>query len=298
MTAPVTLRAAIGDYPHTRAIKDGTLSGEGVAFDFAAIDPIHAAFAPMVRDLAFDLSELAIVTALQALAYDRPIILLPLVLNARFQRKCLVGYRPRGLVDPADLRGRTIGVRAYTQTTGMWVRAALLEDYGLATSAIRWRTRDPAHVADYVDPAFVEHDETGKSLPDQLRDGDLAGAIMGADMPDDPDFVPLMRNHVAADQRSYDRHGFMPVNHMVAVSATAAARAPDAIRAAYRLFTRAIDASPTAPRQPAVAAHGFATLSARVDYAIDEALRQQLLPSAMSVEQVWEPAKRLLGADA
>src|SRR3569832_2854655 len=126
MTAPAMLRAAIGDYPHTRAIKEGTLSGEGGACDFAPSKPIHAAFAPMVRELAFDLSELAIVTALQALAYDRPIILLPLVLNARFQRKCLVGYRPHGLVDTADLRGHTIGVPAFTQTTGMWVRAALL----------------------------------------------------------------------------------------------------------------------------------------------------------------------------
>lgn len=93
-------------------------------FDFAPIDPIHAAFAPMVRDLAFDPSELAIVSALQVLAYERPITLLPLVPNARFQRKCLVGYRPRGLVDPAALRGQAVGVRAYTQTTGVWVRAA------------------------------------------------------------------------------------------------------------------------------------------------------------------------------
>jgi 4,5-dihydroxyphthalate decarboxylase len=295
MSVPPVLRAAFGDYPHTRALRTGALRDDAVAFDLVPIEPIHAAFAPMVRDLAFDLSELAIVTALQALAYERPIILLPLVLSARFQRQCLVGYRPRGLIDPAALRGQSVGVRAFTQTTGMWVRAALLEDYGVPTSAIRWRTRDPAHVAEFIDPPFVEHDVTGKDLAQQLRDGDLVGAIMGADMPDDPDFVPLIRDHQAADRRSYDRRGFMPVNHMVAVTADAAARAPDAIRAAYRLFTRAIDAAPSAPDKPAVAAYGFGKLSSRVGYAIEEAVRQHLLPREIDIEQVWAPARQLLG---
>jgi len=82
---------------------------------------------------------------------------------------------------PAELAGQRIGVRSYTQTTGMWVRAHLTADYGLSTQSMRWFTRDPAHVEEYRDPPFVEHLPTHKSLPDLLRDGDIDAAILGND---------------------------------------------------------------------------------------------------------------------
>jgi len=82
----------------------------------------------MVRRAAYDLCELAIVTAFQALDHGRPIVLLPVVVAARMQRGCLIALSSKGTIDPRDLVGKRIGVRAYAQTTGMWVRAALRED--------------------------------------------------------------------------------------------------------------------------------------------------------------------------
>ncbi len=145
------LKTVLGDYPHTRPLRDGKVTSEHVRLDFVPVSPVHKAFAPMVRYEAYELSELAIVTALQAIAFGRPIVLLPAVVASRFQRGCLValGARP---VAPEDLTGKRVGVRSYTQTTGMWVRAHLVEDYGLTTRDLRWITRDGAHVAEYTDP--------------------------------------------------------------------------------------------------------------------------------------------------
>ena len=61
-----------------------------MALDFADITPIHRAFAPMVREQRFDVSEMAIATFLQAKAYGKPLVLLPVVLAARFQQSALV----------------------------------------------------------------------------------------------------------------------------------------------------------------------------------------------------------------
>ena len=83
----------------------------------------------MVQHAEYDVSELAIVTLLQAVAYDRPVVMLPLVIASRLQRGCIIYDRAKGVVTPQALADGRIGVRAYTQTTGMWVRAHLAEDY-------------------------------------------------------------------------------------------------------------------------------------------------------------------------
>jgi len=191
MSRPAHLQTVLKTTALTTPLKDGTLKSDQVVLDFTEISPIHKAFAPMVREAAFDISELAIVTGLQAIAFGRPILLLPAVVASRFQRGCLITRRVGG-VTPDQLAGRRIGVRSYTQTTGMWVRAHLTEDYGLSTRAMRWLTRDAAHVAQYRDPDFVEHAEADLSLLDLLREGTIDAAILGNDLPKDEEFVPVI----------------------------------------------------------------------------------------------------------
>ena len=62
------LHIAIGDYPHTAALKNNAIKSDRVALDFADIKPVYEAFAEMVRKTAHDVSEMAIVTFLQAKA--------------------------------------------------------------------------------------------------------------------------------------------------------------------------------------------------------------------------------------
>jgi hypothetical protein len=70
------LSAAVGRYPHSAALLDGTLPpGLDLAFDKVA--PINLAFAPMVRSGRYDLCEMAIATFLQARAWGSDLVLLP-----------------------------------------------------------------------------------------------------------------------------------------------------------------------------------------------------------------------------
>jgi 4,5-dihydroxyphthalate decarboxylase len=290
-----TLRTVLGNYPHTKALKDGTLPHGDVVLDFVDVSPVHKAFAPMVRDAAYDVCELAIVTALQAIAYGAPIVLLPAVVASRFQRGCLIGWEANGIPSPSALAGKRIAVRAYTQTTGMWVRAHLAEDYGLRAGAVEWVTQDPAHVADYQDPPYVTRVPKDKALTDMLRAGEVDAAIFGNDLPKEPGFSPLIPDADARDMAWWHKHGFMPINHMVAVSQAACDTTPQALRATYQLLKASASHAPAVDGRPVPYRFGFTALREPMAYTIEACLRQELLPRRLTVDEVFAPAMALLG---
>jgi len=292
------LRTVLADYPHTRALREGRLTSPEVSLRFEDVAPVHKAFAPMVRRQAFDLCELAIVTALQAVAHGRPVVLLPAVVASRFQRGCLIGYRPNGVPAPQDLAGRRVGVRAYTQTTGMWVRAHLAEDFGLDLRQVQWVTHDPAHVAEYANPPYVLTPDGDSKTLDMLRDGEVTAAILGNDLPKGDDaYVPLIPDAAARDQAWYAQHGFMPINHMVVAGRDALARHPQAVRAAFALLRQADAEGNGRSEGPRQTRFGFDELLGPVQFTIDACLQQDLLPRRLTAEEVFAPARALLGAD-
>src|SRR3984885_7923926 len=79
------LRTLLGDHPCTAALKNGAIKSDLVALDFAEYSPTHKGFKPMVREQAFDVSEMAIVTYLMAKSFGKPMVLLPCVVMARSQ---------------------------------------------------------------------------------------------------------------------------------------------------------------------------------------------------------------------
>ena len=139
-------RVAIGDYPHTLPLKRGEITSPSLKLDFVDVKPMHTAFKPMVREHAYDASEMALVTYLQAKAYNKGLTLLPAAMLARFQHHTMLFNAERGKITPANLPGKRIGVRAYSQTTAGWVRGILQNDYGVdfsprAVGHLRGRAR-------------------------------------------------------------------------------------------------------------------------------------------------------------
>jgi 4,5-dihydroxyphthalate decarboxylase len=88
---PLKLHTLLGDYANTRALKAGQVVPQLFEFDFADVKVPNRAFKRVVRNLEFDVAELALVTYLQAKAYGKPLALMPAVVGAgRFQHHCLV----------------------------------------------------------------------------------------------------------------------------------------------------------------------------------------------------------------
>jgi hypothetical protein len=164
MTGKIKLFTLLGDYPNTLALKRGEIHSDLVDLEFADVKVASTAFKPLVRDAKFDLGELAIVTYLQAKAYGKPYILLPAPVVARSQHHTLAYNRERGRLTPADLAGKRVGVRAFSVTTGVWVRGILQEQFGVDVDKVHWVTFEDPHVAEYRDPPTVERAPSNKNL--------------------------------------------------------------------------------------------------------------------------------------
>lgn len=293
---PPRLKTALKTYPHTLPLKTGELSDPAVELVFEDVEPIHRAFAPMARYQAYDVSELAIVTYLQAKAYGKPVVLLPAVVAARFQQGCIIYNAKRVEFDLGSLAGKKVGVRAYTQTTGMWVRAILGQTYGVPLEKIEWVTIEGAHLEEYEDPAFVQRAGSGKQLLSMLRTGELDAAILGNDLPDEPEFQPLIADATAADREWYALHRYVPINHVVVVTKSVAEANPQAIRAVYDLLSRG-KASVAAQNagKPDKLLLGYDALRAPLEETLAFCEQQQLLPRKLSVDEIFADSLDILG---
>lgn len=214
MTETITLRAALADYPHVRAIRDGSVASERVRFDFEEVPVITRAFRRMVRTLDFDLCEIALTTLAQAHAFGKPIKALPIVVMRGFHHAALVCPAGSVIRGPADLRGKKIGVRAWSQTTGVWVRGILRDAYGVDHRDISWVTEEDAHVQEYVDPPNVERIASGGDLKAMLLAGEIDAGIALAGV--DPAVVrPVIADPMAAAAAWFRSTGAYPVNHLL-----------------------------------------------------------------------------------
>src|SRR5450432_4332646 len=170
------LRTLLGTHPGTSALKNGSVKSDLVTFDFAEYSPTNKGFKPMVREGAFDVSELAIVTYLMAKSVGKPMVLLPIVVLARFQHAFGATRTELGELKPRDLEGRRVGIRSFTTTTGAWLRGILANDYGVNLNSIDWVTFEEAHVAEFRDT--TQRAPEGKEIIQMLLDGEL-DAVLG-----------------------------------------------------------------------------------------------------------------------
>ena len=281
----MTLRTALGRYPGTAALHDGRVRSPGLSLAFEAVAPISRAFAPMVREQRYDVSEMAIATVLQAIAAGKPIVLLPVAVAARYQEQALLCRADGGIAGPADLRGRRIGVRAYSQTTAMWLRGILAESDAVLPEDMAWTSFEGAHVAEYADPPWVTRAPTGADLLGMLREGALDAAIVGNDVPDDPAFRTVFPDPMAAGARFQARYGFMPVNHLVVVRRDLVAGRPGLVSELTALFAAAQQAAPPSAVLPPV---GRKALRPVFGLALRFAAAQGLVGSGMQEEDLWQ----------
>ena len=179
MSSKLALDIAIADYPHTRALIEGRVAVAGVEARFVRVVPQIAAFRRMVRQLEFDVCELAPTTFLIARAFGVPLTALPIFVMRRFHHAGFLVRPDAGIVTPKDLEGRKVGVRAWSVTTGVWTRAILADEYGLDCNRVTWVVDDEEHVEAMRLPGNVVHAPPGRSLVDMMADGELSAAFDG-----------------------------------------------------------------------------------------------------------------------
>jgi 4,5-dihydroxyphthalate decarboxylase len=288
------LRTMLGNYPNTKALKSSAVRSDLVDFDFVEVKVANNLFKQVVRDASYDVAELAIVTYLQAKAYGKPYVLLPAVVVSRGQHHTIAYNPDRGPLKPSDLNGKRVGVRAYTVTTGTWVRGILASDYGVDINKVEWITFEDPHVAEYRDPAIVKRAPDGKELTQMLVDGEIAAAIVGDKLPD-PKLKHLISDAEAAAQSWAKRHHGVPINHMVVVRQELSRSRPDVVKDIFRQL-HASKRAAGLPDGGELDPYRFGVEACRpiLEIIIDFCQQQTLIPRRMSVDELFDDTTRAL----
>ena len=220
------------------ALKDGTVVPHGFSFEFEEVPVLIHAFRRMVRELEFDVCEMAITTYLCAKAFGKRFTALPVFLVRGFHHGAIVVDTKSGIREPKDLEGRRVGVnRGYTVTTGVWARGILARDYGVDLDRVTWVLSGDEHVAEYRPPVNVVAMDPGGDLGSMLASGELAAAI-GIET-DDPDVVPLIPDPAEAGFGALERRGLYPINHLVVVKDELLETNPELAPAVFQAFAEA-----------------------------------------------------------
>jgi 4,5-dihydroxyphthalate decarboxylase len=290
-----TLSVCFGTYPHTQALKDGKIKSDRVALSFTEINPVNRAFLPMAREQKFDMSEMAIVTYMQAKAYGKPLTLMPATMMGRFQHGTMLYNSERGTLGPQDLAGRRVGVRAFSQTTGVWIRGILWKDYGLDLGTVKWVTFEDAHVAEAHDPPGVERAGADKDITKMLLEGELDAAIFGGAMPDDPQLKSVIPDPDAAAKEWYKKNRVVPVNHMVVLKASLSQANPGAVREVFRMLLDSKKAAGV-PKPGSIdfTPFGFDAVKPSLELMNSYAYEMKLIPRRYSVEELFDDTTRTL----
>ena len=283
MSGPLVLRAVIGKHDHVKPLRDGTVTSDRVRLDLEEIDPLPKAFRRMVRSLEFDVCEMALTTHALAYRFGKPITALPITVWRRLHHGNLVCAANSSVQGAADLTGKRVGVRAYSQTTGVWIRGILQHEYGVDLDSITWVTIEDAHVDEYRDPPNAVRAEGGKGLRDLLLSGELA-AIMGERTVDPADVRPVIPN---ADKEAAEwlrRTGVFPVNHIVAVRSELLAEHPWLADELMALFTEAKRKSGAGDDG---LPYGLEPNRLSMQMLLDFAAEQKLTPRAYQVDEIF-----------
>lgn len=252
MSQKVRLKLAIAEHPHTSAIRDGSIEIEGVEPEFVTVKPQIGAFRRMVRDVEFDVCELAPTTYIIARAYGAPFVGLPIFVVRRFHHGGMLVKPDSGIISPKDLEGKKVGVRAYSVTTGVWIRQVFIDEYGMDNSKVTWIVDDEEHVTQLQLPKNVLHAPEGRSLADMMAADEIQAGVEAAagigrtgaptggwQEVDTSAYVDLIPNAAEAEAEYYARTKVYPMHGTIVVKDSILAEHPWIARSLNDAFTRA-----------------------------------------------------------
>lgn len=277
-------RIVLGNHAAAAGLKSGAVTVAGGALDFVDYPVTNHAFKPMVREQAFDICEMAITTLILARAHGRKLHFLPAALVGRMQHDFAAVRTGVEMAGPADVAGKRIGVRAYTQTTVTWLRGVLGCDLGADLSAARWISFEDNHVPESADP--TERAPAGRKIDAMLEAGeiDIALGLKASG----PHMQPLFDADAPAAWIA--RHGCIQVNHVVAVTEDMVTNHLDTLVDLYNALGAGKPAHSGPGPDPLP--QGFAALRAPLGAMLDYMQRLDMLPGPMSVDDLIDPRLR------
>ena len=228
--AALSLSVAVGDYDRNRPLIDGAVRIDGVDPVFMTLSPEEIFFRAF-RSQDFDICELSLSSfTLRTALGNCPYVAVPAFVSRMF-RHTSIWVRTDRIKEPADLKGKKVGLPEWQLTANVWARAVLEDDFGVKGSDIHWirggieepgrPEKNPIKL-----PAGIRLDDApaGATISQMLIDGEIDGFMA----PRPPSFMTketknvgwLFRDPVAAAKDYYRRTGVFPIMHLIGIRKT------------------------------------------------------------------------------
>jgi len=246
------LNIACWDYDRTRPLTDGRVQPEGINLDITVLRP-REIFPRMLQDQEFHASEMSLASYVILKARDQcPFVAIPVMLSKMFRHDCIYVRPDAGINEPADLRGKRIGLPQYSSTAGVFIKGLMQHEYGVSPQQMTWfmggqDTPAPAPLVplDLPDDIHLEFIPEDKTLEGMLADGEL-DALFATYIPNlflsgSPTIARLFPNFKEVEQDYYRRTGIFPIMHTVVIREDVHREHPWVATSLYEAFSQAKD---------------------------------------------------------
>jgi 4,5-dihydroxyphthalate decarboxylase len=214
------LTFAIGDYDRVRPLRTGDVDPEGL--DLTLVDrPPGELFKQVAEHQQFELTEMSLSTfTLWTSMGDCPYIGIPVFPSRFFRHSALYVNDDAGIDEPADLKGKTVGVLPeYQITAATFARGMLQHQYGVHPEDVTWMAgreeKIPVELTEGLEKRVAGPD---RDLEAMLETGEI-DALLSTLIPESlGDGVSrLFPDFKEREKQYYEETGIFPIMHTVVV---------------------------------------------------------------------------------
>ena len=147
-------------------------------------------------------------------------------------------------------------------------------------------------MAEYTDPPWVQRAPEGKQLLQMLLDGEIDAAIFGSENPEGTPLKPLIPDAAEVAARWAEKHGGVPINHMMVIRESITQDRPDVVREVYRMLKESAAAGPS--KEAGALRFGVEAVRKSLETIIQYSECQGLIPRRFSVDELFNDVTRSL----
>lgn len=252
----LSLALAVND--RTQALYDGRAAAAGIRFIISRVVGSELYWRQLMFG-DFDVSDLSIASLVMAIdSGDTRWVALPVFSMRKFFHTWTIVRTDSGIASPRDLEGKRVGVPEYQQTSAVWTRGILADEFGVDWRRIHWVMERPPERSHGGATGFApapgltfSHAPRESNLAAMMLAGELDAALQILSVPNLVDRgridlvgraeVRPLFDPIAESIRYHRKTGIFPFNHCVVVRRSLAEAEPWLVLNLYDAFVRAKD---------------------------------------------------------
>lgn len=215
------LTMTCGPYDRARALIEGSVKPKDVELK-VVVNSNDASRQEQGRQRKFDVVEFYTGMYITDLPYRTfGFTAIPIFVKRMFRHSYIYINKRKGIRTASDLNGKRIGVQAWTNTTSLWVRGILEDDYGLDIRSVTWIANKQDSVGDWAPPSWLRLEPVASdtTAEDLLEGGAIDAVITTKTLAPNghPDIDFLFPNYPELERQWYRRTGFFPIMHTLLI---------------------------------------------------------------------------------